>query len=99
MRNQYKSEPTQKMSAWAQMVGLGKAVTLVQKYPPLDWETRTHVDTACAAYHLTRKPQTMRVWACLENGPLRPVRISGRLAWAVADIRRLLSGAAADGAS
>lgn len=63
-----------------------------QTFPPLAAETRTHVDTACAAFHLTRKPQTMRAWACLENGPLRPVRIAGRLAWAVADIKRLLNG-------
>jgi hypothetical protein len=63
-----------------------------QTFAPLDAETRTHVDTACAAFHLTRKPQTMRAWACLENGPLRPIRISGRLAWAVADIKRLLNG-------
>ena len=53
-------------------------------------ETRTAVDTACAAYHLSRQPQTLRGWACLENGPLRPVRLHGRLAWRVADLRRLL---------
>ena len=56
----------------------------------LDRETRSAVDTACAAYHLSRQPQTLRGWACLENGPLRPVRVHGRLAWNVADLRRLL---------
>lgn len=56
----------------------------------LDLERRTHVDTACAAYHLGRKPQTLRVWASSENGPLRPVRVNGRLAWPVAEIRRVL---------
>lgn len=61
-----------------------------QIFPPLDRETRSHVDTECAAFHLMRKPQTMRAYACLENGPLRPIRIRGRLAWAVSDIRRLL---------
>jgi len=40
----------------------------------------------------TRRPQTMRASACLENGPIRPIRINGRLAWAVADIRGLLNG-------
>jgi hypothetical protein len=60
------------------------------KFIPLALETREKVDTAAAAYHLLRKPQTMRIWACRENGPLRPTRIHGRLAWAVADIRRLL---------
>jgi len=56
----------------------------------LDQETRSHVDTGTAAFHLNRKEQTLRSWACLENGPIRPTRINGRLAWAVADIKRLL---------
>lgn len=55
-------------------------------------ETRTTITTNEAAYHLNRKNQTLRAWACLENGPLRPVRINGRLAWNVADIRNLLAG-------
>lgn len=58
---------------------------------PLGQELRTHVDTACAAYHLGRRPQTLRAWACLENGPLRPTRINGRLSWPVGAIRLLLS--------
>jgi len=57
---------------------------------PLAQETRTHIETSEAAHHLLRRPQTLRAWACLENGPLRPVRLNGRLAWAVADIRKLL---------
>ena len=61
-----------------------------KKFPPLTEETRSHVDTECAAFHLMRKPQTMRAYACLENGPLRPIRIRGRLGWPVADMRRLL---------
>lgn len=63
-----------------------------QCFPPLEHETRSHVETACAAFHLMRKPQTMRAYACLENGPIRPVRINGRLAWSVASIRTLLNG-------
>lgn len=59
----------------------------------LDRETRSAVDTACAAFHLNRQPQTLRGWACLENGPLRPVRVHGRLAWSVAELRRVLEGA------
>jgi ABC-type transporter Mla subunit MlaD len=58
-------------------------------YSSLASETREHVDTACAAYHLGRKVQTLRKWACYENGPVRPIRIHGRLAWSVADLRRL----------
>jgi hypothetical protein len=56
----------------------------------LDRETRTAVDTATAAFHLSRQPQTLRGWACREDGPLRAVRIHGRLAWKVADLRRLM---------
>lgn len=70
------------------------AVPIQQAYPPLEHETRSHVETACAAFHLMRKPQTMRAYACLENGPIRPVRINGRLAWSVAAIKQLLSGGA-----
>lgn len=69
----------------------------MQNFPSLDTETRSHVDTACAAFHLTRKPQTMRTWACHENGPLRPTRINGRLAWAVADLKYILNGGRAVG--
>ncbi|VWB64681.1 helix-turn-helix domain-containing protein [Burkholderia lata] len=47
-------------------------------------------DEAAAA--INRKPQTLRKWACLENGPIRPVRINGRLAWRVADLAALLRG-------
>ena len=61
-----------------------------QQFPTLESVTRPTVDTASAAYYLNRRPQTMRGWACLENGPLRPVRINGRLAWPVAELRRVL---------
>ena len=59
-------------------------------YVSLDRETRTAVDTATAAHHLMRQPQTLRGWACKEDGPLRPVRVHGRLAWSVAELRRVL---------
>lgn len=47
-------------------------------------------DEAAAA--INRAPQTLRKWACLENGPIRPIRINGRLAWKVSDLQTLLSG-------
>lgn len=59
-------------------------------FPPLDQETRPTVSTAAAAYYLDRKMQTLHIWACKENGPIRPVRVHGRLAWPVAEIRRVL---------
>ena len=65
------------------------------QYTSLVRENRTAIDTNEAAFHLGRKPQTLRKWACYEDGPLRPIRINGRLAWAVADIKRLLNGEAA----
>lgn len=64
-------------------------------FPSIKHETRSHVGTACAAYWLNRKPQTLRMWAHYENGPLRPTRVNGRLAWSVATIRSLLNGGAA----
>lgn len=59
-------------------------------FPSLVSETRAAVPTDCAAFHLGRRPQTLRAWACKEDGPLRPVRVHGRLAWPVADLRRLV---------
>ncbi len=64
--------------------------TETQQFPPLELVNKPNVDTAHAAYLLTRRPQTLRAWACLENGPLRPIRISGRLAWPVSELRRVL---------
>ena len=55
---------------------------------------RDTLPTNEAATAINRAPQTLRKWACLENGPIRPVRINGRLAWRVADLRSLLSGGA-----
>lgn len=58
--------------------------------PPLEAVNRPAVDTATAAHYLNRKPQTLRGWACLENGPIRPMRVHGRLAWPVSELRRVL---------
>lgn len=63
-------------------------------FAPLAAETRPAVDTATAAHYLLRKPQTLRGWACHDgSGPLRPLRVHGRLMWRVADIRALLGEA------
>lgn len=61
-----------------------------QQYTPLTHETRANLPTPEAAFHLNRRPQTLRGWACREDGPLRPLRISGRLAWPTAELRRVL---------
>jgi hypothetical protein len=56
----------------------------------LERETRAALPTNEAAYHLNRAQQTMRLWAMTESGPLRPMRINGRLAWPVSELRRVL---------
>ena len=69
-----------------------RAATEPQQFPLLESVTRPTVDTAAAAYYLNRRPQTLRAWACLETFPdgLRPVRVHGRLAWPVSELRRVL---------
>lgn len=62
------------------------------EFPPLEQVNRPTVPTDAAAYYLNRQPQTLRSWASTEHGPIRPIRISCRLAWSVADIKRLLNG-------
>jgi hypothetical protein len=56
----------------------------------LEMEKRAALPTCEAAYHLNRAQQTMRLWAMREDGPLRPMRINGRLAWPVSELRRVL---------
>lgn len=63
---------------------------VTNQFPPLESVTRPTVPTEQAAYYLDRKPQTMRAWACLENGPIRPIRINARLAWPVKEIKKVL---------
>ncbi|WP_233862875.1 DNA-binding protein [Paraburkholderia adhaesiva] len=53
---------------------------------------RDTLPTDEAAPTIGRAPQTLRKWACLENGPIRPIRINGRLAWRVSDLAALLTG-------
>jgi len=45
-----------------------------------------------AAKALNRQPQTLRKWASLECGPIRPIRINGRLAWKKSDLEKLIEG-------
>lgn len=56
----------------------------------LERETRATLPTPEAAFHLNRAQQTLRLWACNEAGPIRPLRINGRLAWPTAALRCLL---------
>ena len=60
------------------------------QFPPLELEHRPRVSTEQAAHYLNRRPQTLRHWASSEQSLLRPIRVMGRLAWSVADIRNVL---------
>jgi len=62
----------------------------LQYLVPLGEEKRHTLPTSLASLHLNRASQTLRLWACLENGPIRPIRINGRLAWKVEDLKRVL---------
>lgn len=70
--------------------GIRSASTEPQHFPALEMVNRPTVPTEQAAFYLNRRPQTLRLWACHENGPIRPIRINGRLAWPVAGIRDVL---------
>ncbi|HMN91657.1 MAG TPA: hypothetical protein PKC60_00360 [Hydrogenophaga sp.] len=60
-------------------------------FPPLELESRPAVPTEQAAHYLNRRPQTLRWWAMRDGaGPIRPLRVNGRLAWPVSEIRRVV---------
>lgn len=63
---------------------------VISKFIPLNNVTRPTVPTNEAAFYLNRQPQTLRCWACLENGPIHPLRINGRLAWSTSELKSLL---------
>lgn len=63
---------------------------LPNQFLPIEQVTRATLSTEEAAFYLNRRPQTLRSWACLENGLLKPLRINGRLAWPVKEIKCLL---------
>lgn len=63
-----------------------------QNFLPLELETRPTVETAAYAHYMLIAPQTARIHACKETGPIRPIRIPGtaKLHWPVAEICRVL---------
>lgn len=60
-----------------------------QQFPPLELVNKPTVPTPQAAYYLSRAPQTLRIWA-MTGKVINPIRLNGRLAWPVADIKRVL---------
>ena len=68
-----------------------RAVTEPQQFPPLESVTRPTVPTEQAAHYLNRRQQTLRTWAMNSGtGPVSCIRINGRLAWKVSELRRVL---------
>lgn len=62
-----------------------------RNFPPLELEQRPAISTGQAAHYLDRAQRTLRGWATeAEAGPIQPRRINGRLAWPVAEIKRVL---------
>jgi hypothetical protein len=57
---------------------------------PLAKEVRLALPTSEAAPHIGREPETLRLWACKGTGPIKPLRVHGRLLWPVAELRRVL---------
>ena len=62
----------------------------INKLSSADLASRRILSTEEAAFMLNRQSQTLRVWACKGNGPIQPIKIYGRLAWKVEDIKKLL---------
>ncbi|HMU63433.1 MAG: DNA-binding protein [Nitrosomonas sp.] len=63
---------------------------IANQLQPIEQITRYALSTEEAAHYLNRRPQTLRVWAMHENGLIRPLRINGRLAWPVKEIKKVL---------
>ncbi len=57
---------------------------------PLHQEIRATLPTADAAFHLNRAQQTLRFWAIRNDGPVKALRVGGRLAWPTAEIKALM---------
>ena len=68
-----------------------RAESQSQQFPPLEQVNRPTVPTEQAAHYLNRRPQTLRTWAINSGtGPVPCIRINGRLAWPVSELRRVL---------
>ncbi len=61
-----------------------------QNFPPLEQVTKPNLTTSEASHYLNRRPQTLRAWACREDGPIRPTRVHGLLAWPTAATKRIV---------
>ena len=62
----------------------------IPPFPPLELVSKPTLTTAELAYYFDRRPQTLRGWACHKDGPLKPRRINGVLAWPTDRAKALL---------
>ena len=69
-----------------------RAASEPQQFPALELVNRPTVPTEQDAYSLSRRPHTLRGWACAETYPegLRPIRLQGRLCWPLSGIKAAL---------
>lgn len=63
---------------------------LNRQHPPLEEIQKPLIDTRAAAYYLMAQEQTMRSWAARGVGPIRPVKIGGRLRWRTSEVKKLV---------
>lgn len=63
----------------------------MNNFQTLDAIDRPYMTTNEAAHFLNRKPQTLRNWATRNTGPVKCVRIAGRLSWPTAEVWALLN--------
>jgi hypothetical protein len=66
-----------------------KRAVVVLIYPPLENVVKPVLTTGEAGHYLDRASQTMRKWAATGEGPIKPLRINGRLAWPTAAVKKL----------
>lgn len=57
-----------------------------------NWRDQPYLCTYTVASLLHVKPQTVRKWACYEQGPIdaRPIKIAGKLLWSTEAVVNLL---------
>lgn len=79
----------QTMQTATQSAAIQAAQHFTGQFQPLEQVTRPNLKTEEAAHYLNRRPQTLRAWACLENGPIRPRRVGGLLAWNTSEVKAL----------
>ena len=58
-------------------------------YLPLEDVTKPLLTTSEFCHYTNLAKQTAWLWACKENGQIRPVRIGGKLGWPTKEVKYL----------